>query len=94
MTCLLSSKTRRTRLFLADVVMRASSGSVQTTGRTVAVPANSRVEVRFPVHADAVGALDVQCAVAAFDLSDAATLSIPGHGACHSGVICRLWPGG
>jgi len=46
-------------------------------GQRISVPANDRVEVRFPVAADMAGTARFQIAVAAGDFADATEISLP-----------------
>jgi len=46
-------------------------------GQRITVPANNRVEVRFPVAADMAGTARFQLAVAAGDFADATEISLP-----------------
>ena len=46
-------------------------------GRQVTVPANDRVEVRFPATTDSAGTARFQVAVASGDYADAATIDLP-----------------
>ena len=76
-----------------DVAMRATNAllldalpkdprAVDVTGKAesgqrISVPANNRVEVRFPVAADMAGTARFQIAVAAGDFADATEISLP-----------------
>lgn len=61
-----------------DVVLQTSNlGPDQPTGRSVSVPANGRVEVRFPVSTEQAGTAGYRVAVVSGDLADAATGSLP-----------------
>ena len=69
----------------ADVVVRAQNalisgigpGQAPIAGWKIEVPANDRIEVRFPLATKDIGKMDIQCAVISSDLTDAANLSIP-----------------
>ncbi len=61
-----------------DVVVRASNLIMTGSGgKRVTVPANDRVEVRFPAETDQVGTVRIQVAAVAGDFADAATLELP-----------------
>ncbi|MEZ5426213.1 MAG: DUF6049 family protein [Pyrinomonadaceae bacterium] len=61
-----------------DVAVRASNANLTAGGgRRVDVPANDRVEVRFPVDADKAGTARFQFAVSSGKFSDAAEISLP-----------------
>ncbi len=49
----------------------------RSAGRRVTVPANSRVEVRFPVSANEVGTARFRAAVVSGDFADAAEIELP-----------------
>ncbi len=60
------------------VAVRARNAAVEgTAGRRVSVPANDRVEVRFPVAARRAGTARFQIGAAAGDRADAAEVSLP-----------------
>ena len=64
----------------ADADGGAGSASVEPgkgVGRRVTVPANDRVEVRFPASASAAGTARFRVAAASGERSDAATVTIP-----------------
>ena len=61
-----------------DVVLETANLSpTAPMGRTVSVPANGRVEVRFPVATDQAGTAGFRVAVVSGDLADAAVVSLP-----------------
>ncbi len=61
-----------------DVVLQAANlGLVAEAGKRVAVPANDRIEVRFPVAAEDVGTARFRVAAVSGDLTDAATGALP-----------------
>jgi uncharacterized protein YfaS (alpha-2-macroglobulin family) len=61
-----------------DVVAETSNLKLDASqGQRVAVPANDRVEVRFPASTDSVGTARVQLAAVAGDYADAATVQLP-----------------
>jgi uncharacterized protein YfaS (alpha-2-macroglobulin family) len=61
-----------------DVVAETSNLKLDGgQGQRVEVPANDRVEVRFPASTDSVGTARVQIAAAAGDYADAATVELP-----------------
>lgn len=55
----------------------SGSKSLQSAGKVVDVPANDRVEVRFPVATIDEGKANFQCAAVSGAISDAAEFSIP-----------------
>jgi alpha-2-macroglobulin len=62
----------------AELVLRASGLEVEgKPGRRVVIPANDRVEVRFPVRAAHLGEARVQVAARTVDAADAAEVSLP-----------------
>lgn len=61
-----------------DVVAETSNLKLDAgQGQRVEVPANDRVEVRFPASTDSVGTARVQLAAVAGDYADAATVQLP-----------------
>ena len=61
-----------------DVVVQATNLSLpEGNGRRVTVPANDRVEVRFPAAAESAGTARLQIAAVSGAYADAATLSLP-----------------
>ncbi len=61
-----------------DVAMRATNATLtEGLGRRVDVPANERVEVRFPVSAEMAGKARFQVGVVSGKWSDAAQVSLP-----------------
>ncbi|MEO6390451.1 MAG: DUF6049 family protein [Pyrinomonadaceae bacterium] len=61
-----------------DVAVRATNAEITDgAGRTVTVPANDRVEIRFPVAASLPGMARFQIVTAGGRLSDAAEVSLP-----------------
>lgn len=61
-----------------DVAVRASNAELtQGAGRRVTVPANDRVEVRFPVAADRAGSARFQIAGVSGKWADAAEIDLP-----------------
>lgn len=61
-----------------DVVLQTSNLAIDgSVGRSVTVPANDRVEVRFPVTTESAGTARFRAAVASGDHADAATVSLP-----------------
>jgi uncharacterized protein YfaS (alpha-2-macroglobulin family) len=61
-----------------DVVVRASNLILTGSGgKRVTVPANDRVEVRFPAETDQVGTVRLQVAAISGEFADAATLELP-----------------
>lgn len=61
-----------------DVAVRSTNANLTAgSGRKVVVPANDRVEVRFPVSTDKAGTARFQFAVSSGKWSDAAELSLP-----------------
>ena len=66
------------RVLSADIVVRVQNGkSTTVAGKKVDIPANDRVEVRFPVSVGAPGAMSVQSAAFANELTDATSSTIP-----------------
>jgi alpha-2-macroglobulin len=62
---------------VSDVMPDLPDVAVSTAGRRVTVPANDRVEVRFPAVTLMSGTARLQLVAAAGEASDAATLSLP-----------------
>jgi uncharacterized protein YfaS (alpha-2-macroglobulin family) len=61
-----------------DVAVAATNLSLmEDAGRRVTVPANDRVEVRFPAEAAFAGTTRIQVAAASGDLADAAMVELP-----------------
>lgn len=61
-----------------DVAMRATNATLtQGLGRRVSVPANERVEVRFPVSAEMAGKARFQIGIASGKWTDAAQVALP-----------------
>ncbi len=61
-----------------DVAVRATNAELTAgTGRRVTVPANDRVEVRFPTNASKAGTARFQIAAASGKWADAAEISLP-----------------
>jgi alpha-2-macroglobulin len=60
-----------------DVVARATNALISNAGKTIDVPANDRVEVRFPVQTKAIGAATFQFGASSDQLADAAEVSLP-----------------
>ena len=61
-----------------DVAVRAANAAITDgEGRRVTVPANDRVEVRFPAAAELAGTARFQIVAASGNLSDAAELALP-----------------
>lgn len=61
-----------------DVVVQATNLALpEGNGRRVTVPANDRVEVRFPAAAESAGTVRLQIAAVSGAYADAATLSLP-----------------
>jgi len=61
-----------------DIVVQATNLSLpEGNGRRVTVPANDRVEVRFPAAAESAGTARLQIAAVSGAYADAATLSLP-----------------
>ncbi|MCA1900157.1 MAG: Ig-like domain-containing protein, partial [Chloroflexi bacterium] len=60
-----------------DVIARASNLEVQETGKRVTVPANDRIEVRFPASTVMAGAAKIQFAAVSGEYADAATVELP-----------------
>lgn len=65
----------------ADVVLRAVNAIVGDKGRAagkhLVIPANNRVEVRFPVSTDDKGKASFQCALVADQFTDASQFTLP-----------------
>jgi alpha-2-macroglobulin len=72
---------RATNLSLADrfedTTLAGDETAPAVAGRRVRVPANDRVEVRFPAAARQAGTVRLQFAAAAADAADAATAELP-----------------
>ncbi len=65
---------------MSDEAMRDSAAPIPlplTSGQLVTVPANDRVEVRFPAQTASAGTVRVQIAASASGAADAAELSLP-----------------
>ena len=60
-----------------DVVARATNLDLLTKGLRVTIPANDRVEVRFPASTEMAGTARVQIAAVSGTFSDAATIELP-----------------
>ena len=60
-----------------DVVARATNLELGNAGLRVTVPANDRVEVRFPAATIMAGTVRVQIAATSGDYADAATVELP-----------------
>lgn len=60
-----------------DVVTRAVNLELENTGLRVTVPANDRVEVRFPAATMIAGTTHIQFAAVSGDYSDAAMVDLP-----------------
>jgi len=60
-----------------EVVARAANLEIDNSGKRVTVPANDRVEVRFPSSTIMAGAAQVQVAAISGDYADAATVELP-----------------
>ncbi|MFI5006022.1 MAG: Ig-like domain-containing protein [Solirubrobacterales bacterium] len=60
-----------------EVALRARNATVESAGRRVTVPANDRVEVRFPVAARQAGTARFQVGAASGRWADAAEVSLP-----------------
>ena len=66
------------RALPVDVAIRIQSGkSITSEGKRVEVPANARVEVRFPCNALSQGEMTVQTAAISGEFDDATSLTIP-----------------
>ncbi len=61
----------------AQIAMRADNAQILESGKTVTVPANDRVEVRFSTVATGFGKAQFQCAAVSGEYSDAAEFSLP-----------------
>jgi uncharacterized protein YfaS (alpha-2-macroglobulin family) len=61
----------------ADVVARATNLELADAGLRVTIPANDRVEVRFPATTIMAGTVRVQIAATSGDYADAATVQLP-----------------
>lgn len=61
-----------------DVVLQTANLDIEgSQGRSVTVPANNRVEVRFPVSTESAGTARFRAAAVSADHADAATVSLP-----------------
>ena len=61
-----------------DVALRTSNLSLpEGNGKRVTIPANDRVEVRFPAVTESAGTARIQIAATAGDYADAATVELP-----------------
>jgi hypothetical protein len=60
-----------------DVVIRATNLELENNGLRVTVPANDRVEVRFPAATVMAGNVRVQIAATSGDYADASTVELP-----------------
>lgn len=65
-----------------DVVLQTSNLTITgadtgATGRRVTVPANDRIEVRFPVATDSAGTAGLRVTAVSGDLADSATTELP-----------------
>ncbi len=61
-----------------DVALRTSNLSLpEGNGKRVTIPANDRVEVRFPAVTESAGTVRIQIAATAGDYADAATVELP-----------------
>ncbi|NIR41794.1 MAG: hypothetical protein GWN79_27760, partial [Actinobacteria bacterium] len=61
-----------------DVVLQTSNLEIAgSAGRRVAVPANDRIEVRFPVRTESAGTARFRAAAVSADHADAATVALP-----------------
>jgi uncharacterized protein YfaS (alpha-2-macroglobulin family) len=60
-----------------DVIARASNLEVQETGKRVTVPANDRIEVRFPSSTIMAGTAKIQFAAVSGEYEDASTVELP-----------------
>ncbi|MBI5963816.1 MAG: hypothetical protein HY863_10110 [Chloroflexi bacterium] len=60
-----------------DVVARATNLEIDNAGQRVTVPANDRVEVRFPANTIMAGTVRIQVAAISGDYADAATVELP-----------------
>ncbi|MBI3151964.1 MAG: hypothetical protein HYZ21_07525 [Chloroflexi bacterium] len=60
-----------------DVVTRASNLEMENNGQRVTVPANDRVEVRFPASTVMAGDVHIQFAAVSGIYTDAATVTLP-----------------
>jgi len=60
-----------------DVVARATNLEIENAGLRVEVPANDRVEVRFPAATIMAGTVRVQIAATSGNYADAATVELP-----------------
>lgn len=61
-----------------DVVVQTTNLNLTDgAGQRITVPANDRVEVRFPATTDSAGTVQLQIAAVSGELADAATLSLP-----------------
>jgi uncharacterized protein YfaS (alpha-2-macroglobulin family) len=60
-----------------DVIARAANLEIENTGKRVTVPANDRVEVRFPASTIMAGTAKIQIAAVSGSYEDAATVELP-----------------
>jgi uncharacterized protein YfaS (alpha-2-macroglobulin family) len=60
-----------------DVAARAANLEISANGQRINIPANDRVEVRFPASTVMAGSTSVQIVAASGGYSDAATVSLP-----------------
>ncbi len=60
-----------------DVVAQATNLEINNTGLRVTIPANDRVEVRFPAATIMAGTVRVQIAATSGDYADATTVELP-----------------
>ncbi|PKO13398.1 MAG: hypothetical protein CVU39_19540 [Chloroflexi bacterium HGW-Chloroflexi-10] len=60
-----------------DVVARASNLELEHSGLSVTVPANDRIEVRFPASTQMAGAARIQIAAISGSFADAAVVELP-----------------
>jgi hypothetical protein len=62
---------------IVDVVIRATNLELENSGMRVTVPANDRMEVRFPAATVMAGNVRVQIAATSGEYADAATVELP-----------------
>jgi uncharacterized protein YfaS (alpha-2-macroglobulin family) len=60
-----------------DVAARAANLELEVSGKRITVPANDRVEVRFPASTKMAGKVTVQIAATSGNYADAATVELP-----------------
>jgi hypothetical protein len=65
------------RAMTVNVIARAANLEIENSGTRVTVPANDRVEVRFPSSTIMAGAAQIQIAAISEDYADAATVHLP-----------------